>query len=100
MSRNRRRVPKYRHYKPKNLGVVRIEGKDHYLGKYQSPKSLEEYHRLIAELLQKRHHLAQADGSPGNGDCSYSLAAFTIARMPAWTASGSVGQVSITAATG
>ena len=25
-------VPKYPHYKPKNLGVVRIDGRDHYLG--------------------------------------------------------------------
>ena len=31
MSRSRR-IPKYRHYKPKNLGVVRIDGRDHYLG--------------------------------------------------------------------
>ena len=26
-------LPKYRHYKPKDLAVVRIDGKDHYLGK-------------------------------------------------------------------
>jgi hypothetical protein len=25
-------LPKYRHYKPKNLAVVRLDGKDHYLG--------------------------------------------------------------------
>jgi len=31
---SRRRIPKYRHYKPKNLGVVRLDGKDVYLGKY------------------------------------------------------------------
>jgi hypothetical protein len=28
-----RRVATYRHYKPKNLGVVRINGVDEYLGK-------------------------------------------------------------------
>ena len=41
----------YRHYKPKNLAVVRIDGKDHYLGKFGSPESKEKYRRLIAELL-------------------------------------------------
>jgi len=42
-------IPKYRHYKPKNLGVVRIDGRDHYLGKFNSPESYEKYHRLLAE---------------------------------------------------
>jgi integrase len=45
------RTPKYRHYKPKNLGVVRINGHDEYLGRYNSPESWEQYHRLIAEWL-------------------------------------------------
>ncbi len=45
------RVPKYRHYTPKNLAVVRIDGHDHYLGTYDSPESHERYHRLIAEWL-------------------------------------------------
>lgn len=44
-----RRIPKYRHFKPKNLGVVRVDGRDIYLGKYDSPESWEKYHRLIAE---------------------------------------------------
>lgn len=41
--------PKYRHYKPKNLAVVRINGRDHYLGRYGSAESKEKYARLIAE---------------------------------------------------
>ena len=41
--------PKYRHYKPKGLAVVRIDGRDHYLGKHGSPESWERYHRLLAE---------------------------------------------------
>ena len=45
----KRRIPKYRHYKPKKLAVVRIEGKDHYLGRYDSAESWEKYHRLVAE---------------------------------------------------
>ena len=30
----RRRIPKYRHYKPKDLGLVVIDGRQHYLGRY------------------------------------------------------------------
>ena len=33
------RSPKYRHYKPKNLGVVRINGHDEYLGRITPPKA-------------------------------------------------------------
>src|SRR5262249_53251810 len=43
------RDPKYRHYKPKDLAVVRIDGRDHYLGRYGSAESWEKYHRLLAE---------------------------------------------------
>jgi hypothetical protein len=46
-----RKLPKYRHYKPKDLAVVRIDGRDHYLGKYDSPESHEKYRRLLAEWL-------------------------------------------------
>ena len=45
------RLPKYRHYKPKDLAVVRIDGKDHYLGKFGSEESRQKYRRLIAEML-------------------------------------------------
>lgn len=45
----RRQTPKYRHYKPKNLGLVVIDGHAHYLGRYDSPESWEKYHRLLAE---------------------------------------------------
>jgi hypothetical protein len=51
MLRSRLRAPKYWHYKPKGLAVVRIDGRDHYLGKYDSPESREKYHRLVAEWL-------------------------------------------------
>jgi len=42
-------LPKYRHHKARNLAVVRIDGRDHYLGDYDSPDSWEKYHRLLAE---------------------------------------------------
>ena len=53
MTQSRRSNPKYRHYQPKNLGVIRIDGKDHYLGRYDSPESWEKYHRLVAEWLSR-----------------------------------------------
>ena len=37
------RDPKYRHDKPKALAVVRIDGRDHSLGKYGSSESWERY---------------------------------------------------------
>lgn len=46
----RPRTPKYRHDKPKDLGMVAIGGHAHYLGKYDSPESRERYHRLVADL--------------------------------------------------
>ena len=57
MAESKRRIPKYRHYKPKNLAVVRINGKDHYLGEYNSDGSWEQYHRLIAEWLGNGYKL-------------------------------------------
>jgi hypothetical protein len=49
MPRQPTQSPKYRHYLPKDLAVVRIDGHDHYLGKHGSPESWERYHRLLAE---------------------------------------------------
>jgi integrase len=45
------RLPKYRHHKARNLAVVRINGHDHYLGKYNSPETHAEYRRLVSEWL-------------------------------------------------
>jgi integrase len=53
MSAEAQKAPKYRHYKPKDLAVVRIGGKDHYLGKFNSPESYEKYHRLLAERYSR-----------------------------------------------
>ena len=43
--------PSYRLHKARNLAVVTILGKNHYLGEYDSAASWEAYHRLIAEFL-------------------------------------------------
>lgn len=65
MSDTNGKQPKYRHYRPKNLAVVRLDGRDIYLGPFGSPESWERYHRLIAERLAEQQlqagapHLAQ-----------------------------------------
>jgi len=46
-----RKPPAYRHFKPRNQGVVRIAGKDYYLGEYQSLESWRRYNQLLAELF-------------------------------------------------
>jgi hypothetical protein len=45
------RVPTYRHHKPTNQAVVTLNGKDHYLGRWNSKASRGEYDRLIGEWL-------------------------------------------------
>ncbi len=41
--------PSYRRHKARNVAVVTINGKNHYLGPWQSPESHEQYAALIAE---------------------------------------------------
>ena len=49
-TRTERKPPKYRHFKPRGLAVVRINGRDVYLGPFNSPGSLEKYGgRVLAE---------------------------------------------------
>ena len=55
------RIPKYRHQKSRNLAVTRIDGKDIYLGEYNSPESHEKYHRLVEEFC-RRHAQTQITG--------------------------------------
>jgi integrase len=53
------RIPSYRCYKPKNLGLVVLNGRYYYLGKYGTPESLAEYHRLIQEWLTNHKRLPE-----------------------------------------
>jgi hypothetical protein len=46
----RNRPPKYAFHKPTGQARVRIDGKDHYLGPYNSQRSIDEYNALIGEL--------------------------------------------------
>src|SRR6185437_2336521 len=45
------RIPSYRHHKPSGLGVVTLNGKDHYLGKYGSPESKAAYDGVIGRWV-------------------------------------------------
>ena len=47
------RMPRYRHHKARGLAVVTLHGKDHYLGRYDSPESHQHYHRLLAEYCSQ-----------------------------------------------
>ena len=49
MPRRAGKIPSYCRHRASGRAVVRIDGKDHYLGPYGSPESHEEYERLIAE---------------------------------------------------
>ena len=45
----RRKKPGYWHHKPSGQAYVRIDGKDHYLGAYDSPESRDHYEAIIVE---------------------------------------------------
>lgn len=47
-----RRVPQYCRHKASGQAVVRIAGRDRYLGAYGSPESHERYQRLLAEHIR------------------------------------------------
>jgi integrase len=64
----RNRTPAYCHHKATGQAVVRIDGKDHYLGKHGTAESKAEYDRLIAEWLAHGRRLSCPD--PGASDLS------------------------------
>jgi len=70
-------APKYRHYRPKNLGVVRLNGRDFYLGEYNSPESHERYFRLVAEWLANGRQVPTGT----NGNCQTEPAPLSINEM-------------------
>ena len=51
MSRRARKVPSYCLHKASGKAVVRLDGRDVYLGKHGSPESHEKYERAIAEWM-------------------------------------------------
>ena len=57
------KVPSYRKHKPSGRGVVTINGRDHYLGKWGSKASRAEYDRLIGEWLAAGRQMPAAKGT-------------------------------------
>jgi hypothetical protein len=49
-----KRTPSLCLHKASGQAVVRLDGKDHYLGKYGSPESEAEYNRLIGEWFANK----------------------------------------------
>ncbi|MBL6705868.1 MAG: hypothetical protein ISQ06_07130 [Planctomycetaceae bacterium] len=43
----RKKKPRYWHHRPSGQAYVRIDGKNHYLGPYDSPESRDRYDDLI-----------------------------------------------------
>jgi integrase len=72
----RSRIPSYRLHKPTGLAVVRISGRDVYLGAHGSPESHEKYKRVIAEWLTA-HPVSCATGAKSTNE----PASFTINEL-------------------
>jgi hypothetical protein len=56
------RVPKYRRHKPTDQAVVTLNGKDHYLGRWNSKTSRAAYERIVGEWLASDRTLRANDG--------------------------------------
>jgi site-specific recombinase XerD len=65
MSKRTLRTPSYCLHKASGQAVVRIDGTDHYLGKYGTAESRAEYDRLIAEWLGNGRRLAAPTAADG-----------------------------------
>ena len=44
-------IPSYRLHRPTGQAVVRLDGRDYYLGKHSTDPSHEKYRRLVAKWL-------------------------------------------------
>ncbi len=54
------RTPAYRFHKPSGQAVVTLNGRDFYLGRFNTPESRADYDRLIAEWLANGRRLPQS----------------------------------------
>ncbi len=58
--------PAYSQHKASGRAVTRLNGRDHYLGRYGSPESHAEYERLVSEWRAEQLDLQQAKLQPTN----------------------------------
>ncbi len=66
------RQPSYRLQESRACAVVTINGKDRYLGKFDSPESHEKYARLIAQWQANGKELFSLTSPEPNGDLTVS----------------------------
>jgi integrase len=62
----RMHTPSFRHHKPTGQAVVTIDGRDIYLGRFDTPQSRAEYDRLIGEWLANGRTLPPERGGPAD----------------------------------
>jgi hypothetical protein len=60
-------LPSYRHHKPSGQAVVTFNGKDHYLGPWQSEASKTEHKRWLAEWIAAGKTTTAARAMDGGG---------------------------------
>jgi integrase len=58
MPRLTKKVPAYRLHKASNQAIVTLNGRDHYLGPWETPASRAEYDRLVNRWLENGRRLA------------------------------------------
>jgi len=76
----RPRVPSYRLHKPSGQAVVRIDGRDFYLGPWRTPRSRCEYDRIVAEWLALRRRPASS-ANADRGDAGTTVAGLLSAYL-------------------
>ena len=62
--RQRTRTPSLRHHKPTGQAVVRLNGRDHYLGRFDAPESRDRYDEIIATWLANGRRLPDPESVP------------------------------------
>jgi hypothetical protein len=67
-----RKQPSYRLHKARGSAVVTINGKNHYLGKHNSPESHEKYARLISQWQANGKELSALTAPESNEDLTVS----------------------------
>jgi integrase len=61
------RIPTYRQHKPTGQAVVTLNGRDHYLGRWDTDDSRAKYHRHINEWLANHRQPQPAEGPKDQG---------------------------------
>src|SRR5512135_765541 len=72
MPRLSKKFPSYRLHRPSGRAVVTLNGKDNYLGDWNSPESRAEYDRLIGEWLAAGRGRPKAEDTPSPNDLTVS----------------------------